>query len=515
VFGLDLEPRVTQLAHHFGRARAGARAVDYARRAAEQAEQRLAFNDATAYWRSARTALEVGGAPDQSTLARLLLRTAAAMRRAGDQAGGSVVNDEALAAAERAGDVTLLAEAALAYGEIGLWQVRPYGTIDQRVVTAMSRALREIDPDDCALRARLLVGLAVALYYDEGERRRGEALAREAVAMARRLEDRRLLVEALVELVVMLDASPDLSRQLVMAEELAELQGPDIPVEISTTARMRLARLRLANGDSSRLRADIEHAADEADAHRQPLVQMWATWARTTVAFLNGQLTEAESLANAAFTLHQQVGIWGAAETYGLHMMLIWREQGRMVDMAPIVEPILRDAVHPGARKMLGVFAIERGAADEIADILGPDPIPRVHDFTWLAEVCVTAELASAAGLPCAGELYEILLPFRDRVITMDGTFFCMGSASRYLGMLAEMLGRRGDAIAHFEQAAETDDRISAIPWSVRSRWHLGQLLLPVDRRRARQLLTEAHRGAVTHDLIALRSLIGRALENS
>jgi hypothetical protein len=333
--------------------------------------------------------------------------------------------------------------------------------------------------------------------------------------MARQLEERRLLIEALIELVVMLDASPDLSSQLAMAEELAELQGPDIPIEISTTAQMRLARLRLASGDSSRLRADIEHAADEADTNRQPLVQMWATWARTTVAFLDGQLGEAESLASSAFTLHEEVGIWGAAETYGLHMMLIWREQGRMADMAPVVEPILRGAVHPGARKMLGVFAIERGADDEIADILGPDPIPRVHDFTWLAEVCVTAELASVAALPCAAELYEILLPFRDRVVTMDGTFFCMGSASRYLGMLAETLGRRADAIAHCELAVETDDRIAAIPWSVRSRWHLAQLLLPVDRRRARHLLTQAHRTADSRDLLALRSMTRRALDKS
>ncbi len=513
-FESDLEPRVSQLAHHFGRARAGPRAAEYARRAANQAEQRLAFDDAIAHWQSTLAALDLDGAPRPAERAEILLHLAGAMRRAGDEAGGSAVNDEALAVSERSGDLILLAEAALAYGEIGLWQVRPYGTVDDRVVTAISRALAGTDDGDSALRARLLVGLAVALYYDEEQRQRGEALAREGAAMARRLGDPRLLTETLVELVVMLDASPDLPQQLAMAEELAELEGPDIPIEVGTTARMRRARLRLASGDASRLRADIDRAATEAQIDRQPLVQMWATWAQTTVAFLGGRLTEAESLADAAFELHQRVGIWGATETYGLHMMLIWREQGRMVEMAPFVEPILKDTVHPGAPKMLGIFAIERGAIDEIAAILGPDPLPQVHDFTWLAELCVTAELTAAAHLPCAADLYRTLLPFQDRVVTMDGTFFCMGAASRYLGLLAGVLNRSHDAVMHLERAVEIDDRVGAIPWSVRSRWHLSRTLREHDPRRAREVLIEAHRTATDHDLAALQAMTGTALDD-
>jgi hypothetical protein len=219
-------------------------------------------------------------------------------------------------------------------------------------------------------------------------------------------------------------------------------------------------------------------------------------------------------LSNAAFELHQHVGIWGAAETYGLHMMLIWREQDRMVEMAPIVEPILRETIHPSAPKMLGIFAIERGAIEEIATILGPDPIPRVRDFTWLADLCVTAELAAAAHLACAEDLYETLLPFGDRVVTMDGTFFCMGAASRYLGLLARSLDRPAEASRHLERAVELDDRIGAIPWSIRSRLHLAELLKSSDIGRARDLLTEAHDVAVEHHLVALRRMTSTALES-
>ncbi len=508
----DLEPRVAELANHYGRARRGAPAVDYAIRAAQQAEQRMAFDDATTHWRAAVAALELDGAPDADRLTRLLLDTAAAIRRAGDQAGGLAVNDTALAAAERSGNIALLAEAALAYGEIGLWQVRPYGIIDERVVAAMTRALDALDTADTPLRARLLVGLAVALYYDESARERGEQFAHQAVTMARRIGDQRLLAETLVELVVMLDASPDLPRQLALADELSDLQGRDIPVAVGTTARMRLARLRLANADTTHLRGDIEQVSAEADHDRQPLIQMWATWARTTVAFLDGRLDEAASHAETAFERHQQLGIWGATETYGLHMMLIWREQGRMAEMAPFVEPILRETLHPSAPKMLGIFAIERGATHEIPAILGPDPIPHLHDFTWLADVCVTAELAAAAHLPCAAQLYETLLPYGERIVTMDGTFLCLGSARRYLGLLAASLGRIPDAIAHLERAVQIDDQANAIPSATRSRWHLANIVRDSDPRRANDLLATAHQTATQHRLASLTTLTQNAM---
>src|SRR5204863_4143699 len=139
-----------------------------------------------------------------------------------------------------------------------------------------------------------------------------------------------------------------------------------------------------------------------------------------------------------AFGMHQELGIWGGPETYALHMTFVWREQGRLDEVAPLVEPLLADAVHPGAAKLRGIFALERGAAADIAELLGPDPVPRARDFTWLAETCVTAELAAAGQLPAATELYDLLLPFADRIVTMDGTFVCLGSGAYYLGLLAD-----------------------------------------------------------------------------
>src|SRR5204862_4134665 len=99
-------------------------------------------------------------------------------------------------------------------------------------------------------------------------------------------------------------------------------------------------------------------------------IELWATWARAGIAFVHGRLAEAERLADTAFALHQRVGIWGAPETYMLHMTFVWREQDRFDEVSPMVEPLLRDAQHPGARKLLALFALQRGAIDEVAALL-------------------------------------------------------------------------------------------------------------------------------------------------
>ena len=96
-----------------------------------------------------------------------------------------------------------------------------------------------------------------------------------------------------------------------------------------------------------------------------------------------------------------------------------------------------------------------------------------LRDFTWLVDMCVTAELAAAARLPCRQELYEELLPFRVRVVTMDATFICMGAASYHLGMLAASLGRHDDARGHLEHAVALNEAIGAIPWSRRAHGYL------------------------------------------
>jgi hypothetical protein len=194
-------------------------------------------------------------------------------------------------------------------------------------------------------------------------------------------------------------------------------------------------------------------------------------------------------------------------------MMLIWREQGRLGEVAPLVEPLLEEAVHPGAAKLRALFAIDRGTVDELSTVLGPDPLPRSRDFTWLAEMCVTAEGVAAGRLPCAGELYDLLVPFAHRVVTMDATYVCLGSAELYLGLLAEALGDTDGAGRHLAASVAVNDQIGAVPWSVRSRAALAHVVAPHDPVQAGELRREALATADHYGLVAMATALRRELE--
>ena len=140
----DLAPHYSELAHHYAQCHDGSQRARpaYARLAAEQATSRLAYDEAVVQWRAALSALDRSGGAPPAVRARLLLELAAAERSAGNLAAGSAVNDEALAVARRSNDPTLMADAALAFGEVGLWQVRRYGTVDEHVVDVIERRPR-------------------------------------------------------------------------------------------------------------------------------------------------------------------------------------------------------------------------------------------------------------------------------------------------------------------------------------------------------------------------------------
>jgi hypothetical protein len=89
---------------------------------------------------------------------------------------------------------------------------------------------------------------------------------------------------------------------------------------------------------------------------------------------------------------------------------------------------------------------------------------------------CITAELAAAASLPCRTELYDLLLPFNGRVVTMDATFLCLGAVAHYLGMLAASLDRLDAARHHLEDAIRLNEAILTAPWTRRSRAALADL---------------------------------------
>jgi tetratricopeptide (TPR) repeat protein len=115
------------------------------------------------------------------------------------------------------------------------------------------------------------------------------------------------------------------------------------------------------------------------------------------------------------------------------------------------------------------VFYLERAAGLVIESAQGGDG--------YLASLAALSEVAAATGDKSrAAELYRLLKPYAERNLVY-GAIAVLGSAWRYLGILASTLGRPEEAIGHLERALEFNRRIGARPWALHAASELAGLL--------------------------------------
>ncbi|HEX6917221.1 MAG TPA: BREX system ATP-binding domain-containing protein, partial [Phycicoccus sp.] len=141
----------------------------------------------------------IAGDPSASERDRydVLLDLADAQRWGGDWSGLVATTEQAIATADVIGDVTLLARAAMGTAVGALWQSGGHGEVHGVVVDGLRRALAALPASDSADRCLVMLALAVELYYGSGTAER-TALVEEGLAMARRLGDDGLLLDALL-----------------------------------------------------------------------------------------------------------------------------------------------------------------------------------------------------------------------------------------------------------------------------------------------------------------------------
>jgi hypothetical protein len=92
--------------------------------------------------------------------------------------------------------------------------------------------------------------------------------------------------------------------------------------------------------------------------------------------------------------------------------------------------------------------------------------------------------------------LYEQLLTLADRYVVGFIGFLCLGSSSRYLGMLATIMRNWSDAERHFADSVANNERIGAQPFAAHSRHEWADMLArrgePGDLERALALNAQA-----------------------
>jgi DNA-binding CsgD family transcriptional regulator len=506
-------PLLAGLAHHFAAAApidGPARAVEYNLLAADAASSVLAYDEATA---CLRTALEMGVA-DERRRAEVLLDLGTALFRAGRSLDSLQSFRRAAEIARNLGEGALLTRAAIGF-ETTCW--RP-GLTEEGARELLQEASGALARKDSTLRVGLLASLARALEY-EGSSDQAALVRAEAIAMARRIDDRPGLAKALMGVYWAsagkgLSASAGLAKILQMlgeARDLAEAMG-DVEGQAEAT-QWRFCVL-MALGEIAPARAELAVALDVAQRTRQPFILHVAEHFRSALALLQGELAEAETAAERSREWGRLLTGRDASGVYGIQMFGVRREQGRLAELAPVMRVLAAGergggAWQPGLVAMLAELAMEEQVRGELDRVQAEGLEPLLRGL-WLASLTYLADAAGAvAHEGVAALVYPMLAPLAGTYVMVGHGVACYGAADRYLGMLAATLGDIDGATRHFEAALRLNRRIGARPWLAHTAYEYGRVLVGRgDSERGEQLLAEA---ASLAEIVGMPTLLARA----
>jgi DNA-binding CsgD family transcriptional regulator/tetratricopeptide (TPR) repeat protein len=498
---------LADLAHHFAAAApigGGARALKYNLLAAKAASAALAYDETTA---RLRTALRMGVEDDRAR-AEILLDLGTALFRAGRSL-------ESLHSFRQAADIArdleegeLLARAAIGF-ETTCW--RP-GLTDEGARELLEEASSVLTRNDSTLRVGLLASLARALEF-EGNADRAAVAREEAIAMARRIDDRPGLATVLggvywarattshTEALELLGEARDL------AEEIGDVEGQ------AEATQWRVSAL-LALGEIESAREELAVGLEMAEHTRQPFILHVAEHYRSALALFDGELAEAEAAAERSRAWGELLVGRDASSVYGVQMFGVRREQGRLAELAPVIGVLAagdRDggAWRPGLAAMFAELAMEDQVRREL-DRVQAEGLDALREGLWLASLTYLADAAGAiAHQGVASLIYPMLAPLAGTNVMIGHGVACYGAADRYLGMLAATLGDTDGAAAHFEAALRLNRQMGATTWLAHTAYEYGRMLLRTgDGDRGERLLAEAVQLA---EAVGMPTLLARA----
>ncbi len=484
--GADSSAHLSELAHHCFQALpavdAGT-AVAYARRAGDHARDLLAHEEAARLYQSALQALELLSPPDAALQRAVLLSLGQALSRAGDTPRAKDAFLRAAALARAADSPEDLAAAALGYGGRTVWS-RP--ARDRLVVALLEEALRALDETDTPLRAQVLARLAGA-QRDESDAARRVATGRLAVATARRSGDREALSYALRGLCAAQHAIGDHDQRLAVAAELREVARTVEDKEGECEALSAEMLVHAERNAFDLFRERIAAFTALAEELRQPSQRWLPAAASAMLALHEGRLDDAERLVPAALELGGRAEAVLAAAAYSIQLYLLRREQGRAeTALEPLARVAAESVARPFFRCALAALHTDLGRmaeARQVFEELAPNRfgiVPR--DNEWLLAAAFLIETCRALDdVTRATQLYDELLPLAGRS-TANVPEGDAGAMARYLGILAGMLDRDVDAIAHLRAAIEIDEATAGRPWVAYAKAELAQVLARRDQ---------------------------------
>ena len=495
-------PRWSEVAHHLVAAGRCRDAVTAYRKAGAQALRQLAFDEAASAHRCAIRAAQREATMAATDLIELRIELARALNRNGDVEAAKLACVEAAAAAREIDDAELLARAALEHGA-----ALQYASIDQDLVALLEEALEVLDPHDSSVRARVLARLAAATQPAE-DPEGPIALARQGIAMARRVEDPETLLDTLRNGGSAMVDLGDLNERLLVDRELAMLgEELDNPVEAlrghlrSVMDYLSLDRLN----DAFR----AMHACERLTGRLGHPAYTWRSTAlRALRALWEGHLEDAERLIAEAYALGTEAGDPNAEAVYIAQTLRLLQYRGDFDAQLPVLERLSRlsfgnDIGTAIAQILIGDEHVLAGRLELARGCYEPETVNRLLRLADDSIQLSVARLAVAAGdLDLAERLHRRMSVNRDHMV--NGGVFLMvleGPVTWGLAWLSRQLGHRDEASEHFAHALEVARRSGGRPVAAQIALdyanHLADANDAASKKQAAELAELAHDTAI------------------
>jgi hypothetical protein len=327
-------------------------------------------------------------------------------------------------------------------------------------------------------------------------------LARAAVAMARRVGDAETVLFALSHAGLAMLAFGDPAERFLLEQE-------GLRLALAAGEKVLAQRAHLLLVGSSRERGDPAGAAAHARAYEELLElrgsrYRWMTMSlRCQNAIWEGHFDEAERCHHEAerLALEDEGGVELAVFPLGLC------RAAERYDGLPKIEARLR-AAFGSAQQDLGscvgemlITQLHARAGDrrrteaQLAAVRAHPVFGEIKEASWLALLVEACRLLGDRQL--AEQIYPVLLPRAQRMFWLGPmASYHEPPYARQLGLLAEMLGRLDDAVAHLVDAEAIVVRSGMRSHLARLRYELAGVLLARsnagDRERAAALIAQA-----------------------
>ena len=424
-------------------------AVDAARSAAEAAGRQGAHSEAADWLEHAQLWADRVGS-DRLRL-ELTVERGDALRLAGDP------HEELLfAAADRAlemGEHDLLADAAFALLQLG--STTEAGRAHDRAVELIELVERTVADTD----RRALVAAASSLAHSmtgHPDTCREQFFAAEQLARSSDVR-RRVLPFAYMAL----GLPGDLEDRERLATELLGLaaEASDPVARFEALHLMFSSALQRADGTLARqAMAEMTGLIDRTGA----VGRRWALlYQAAALAHLDDRLDESEASAGAALAVFTPVSPSRAIAAYGGQLLALRWAQGRIAELADLLEVMVVDQPAVPAWRAALALALtgsDRHRAGQLA-AQALDGVPQ--DFVWLANHVIGARAAALAGSPeTIAEYRQRLEPWSGRMC-WQGTC-CYGPVDTPLAMLAAAAGDDDTARRLADRARVTAERLDA-----------------------------------------------------